>query len=204
MDPLVDSSAVTGRWARTLTGDETRVLPQILADASAAVRAYTGQDITAGESTTRIRPTRRSLGDLTWVLLLPQRPVTAVTHVKDIDGDEVPLWRWDGLEEIHLPSRAAFPVVNGSWVDPAGRPLDVTYTHGYDEVPDDIVAVICQVAGRRLGINPGDANTQSEGIGDYRYSRTSQAGAGVFGLLDDEKTMLNRYRRPGRSITAQR
>lgn len=175
------------RIGRTLDGDDAIRALAILDDATAAVRSYTGQTISEDTTTDRLQP-RQGL------LRLPQRPVTAVSAVTNVDGDAVS-YTWDHGSVVHLGGYG-YPL-NSFEVEPFRnrRPyLDVTYTHGYATVPADIIAVVCQIAGRAYGRALEDTGLQSESIAGYSYSLGAAAAAGGLGMLNDERAVLDRYR----------
>lgn len=169
------------------TPDATRG-QAILDDVSAVVRAYTGQQFTSEETTDRLRV--RNGG-----VKLPQRPVTAVESIANMDGgaveftwysgDFVALAAWDAIRAFEVqPFRT-----QATWVD-------VTYTHGYATVPEDIVAVVCQMAGRAYGRTPDTTGVTQESIAGYSYSVGSAAASGPMGMLPNERQILDLYRRP--------
>lgn len=164
----------------------------LLHDASAKFRLEAGgQEITQRTSTARINASAGTCR-------LPQAPVVAITSVKDLDGNDV-AYRWDGLETL------SFCTLNsGPWADFEINPIrtrtfmvDVTYTHGYDTVPDDVVATVCQMAGRAYGNPSTEAGITQETTGSYSYSRGAAAGSGPLGMLEDERSVAYRYRRVG-------
>ena len=178
LDPLATAEDVEVRLGRDLTVDETTQIEAILADVSAAIRAYIGQDITAGTSTDeRIRARGASVR-------LPQRPVTAVDSVKSVDGGSAISFTWYAGDIIDLGCAQST-----GWVD-------VTYDHGFEEVPADLVALTCNIALRVFGTPAEQGGLQSESIGTYSYSIGGAAAAGPIGLLDDERSLLDdSYRR---------
>lgn len=167
--------------------DEDRA-QALLDDASAAVQAYTGQAI---EETTY---TAFRIQARNGVARLPQRPVTAVSAVVNVDGDTLD-FTWDAGQVVNLGG-LGFPL-NSFEVEPFRnrRPyVDVTYTAGYATIPGDIVAVVCQAAIRAYGVDPQQAGLTSESIAGYSYSVGSAAASGAVGLLPAEKEILDRYR----------
>jgi hypothetical protein len=110
--------------------------------ASARVRRFLRQEITQSTSSTVLS------GSGPW--LLPQRPVVAVTSVVDKDANPVTF------------------EVDGPWLcAPRRGPLTVTYTHGFNPVPDDLVELVCFIAARMSGVPDAVA----------AGARTEQAGA---------------------------
>lgn len=185
--PLATVGDLEGRLGRTFDVAETARATLLLQDASAAVRGYTGQQFTEATTTVRVKP-RKGL------VRLPQRPVTAVTAVEDTNGNAV-LHTWRGDDTVSVSGNTPDTWAWEPWRNGLTS-VDVTYTHGYDEVPDDIIAVVCQIAGRAMGHAADTTGMQSETIGEYSYSVGAAAAAGGLGLLNDERAVLDRYRRP--------
>lgn len=190
MAPLADEIDLEGRLGRSFSVSEYTQATLLLEDASAAVRGYTGQEFTPSTTTTRLRVNGG-------IVRLPQRPVTAVTLVKDMNAATVD-FTWHQGDRVDLSANV---LAAASWEPQRGDLsfVDITYTHGSEIVPLDIVAVVCQMAGRALG-NPADqSGTQTESIDDYSYTLGGAAAAGPLGMLADEKAVLDRYRRVGGS-----
>lgn len=192
---LATEADVEARLGRSLDATETARVTALLADASSAVRDYTHQVITLVED-----DTAGIVPQGAW-LTLPQRPVIEdPTHTitTTIDGAPVTGWKrirdrlwlaggWNlfansllAVERFTLPIFAVEPVE-----------VQVTYSHGYADTPDDVVAVVCGAVIRAL-TSPG-AGVTSEQIGGYSYRTASAAGA--IGLLKEEQAILDRYRR---------
>ena len=174
--------------------------------ASARVRLYTRQDITLVESETVV------LGGGDSILSLPQRPpvvdsehALTVVELPDWGGFEVELVEDRDFTRLGSELTRGYPWYNtsryGGW--PWNRTMGVwaprvrvTYSHGYDEVPDDIVDVVLDLASLNMG-NP--ENLRSEAIDDY--SRTYAAESiGNAKLTQAHKDDLRAYRRPTLSV----
>jgi len=189
---LATVSDVEARLGRALTADEQDRLEAILDDVSAVIRSYTGQQFDRAETTDRLKVRG---GKVT----LPQLPVVAVDTVVNMDGNAV-AHRWYAGATVELllsvPDEWAWEPyrITPSWVD-------VTYTHGYDEVPADIVAVVCQVALRAFGTDATAAGVVQESIDDYSYRVGTIAASGPAGLMADERAVLNRYLAPQASVS---
>jgi hypothetical protein len=184
MDPLATEADIAARLSRALTGTEAARVDALLTDASAAVRSHVPQEFTRATTTDRLLVRRG-------VVRLPQRPVIAIDAVIGATGNPV-LYRWDGDDLLHstgdVPDTFAWvPYCDGP------RYVDVTYTHGYAPIPDDIVAVVCSIVTRALGRIPTDAGLTSESIAGYSYSIGSAAAAGGLGMLPDERAVLDFY-----------
>jgi hypothetical protein len=78
--------------------------------------------------------------------------------------------------------------------------VDVTYDHGFDELPHDLIGIVCQIAGRVIGTSVEDTGKQSETIASYSYSLGAAAAAGAVGLLPAEREALSTFRRPGAPV----
>lgn len=183
LEPLAELSDITDRLGRDLNDVETRRLPGLLADASAKVR---GRSVTGQEFTRRSSTARRRVLD--GHVVLPQRPVNSVATVVRTDGEPISRFRWNGESVVYLflwnpqtdfetPWRPGFDVV------------DVTYDHGYDEIPDDVVAVVCDMVLRALGTKPDAGTLTGESIEAYSYSRDATVGP----ITDEDRKTLRPY-----------
>lgn len=196
LDPSAVSPFATEAELEAYTGtsiatDRARILLDM---ASAAIRAYCRQTFTR-TTTTAVFP-----GTFGSALVLPERPVTAITLVKigdttlTVDTDYV----WDGQHTLHrgtkvdgvLSVNGPDYLINGwgDWGGP-GAQVSVTYTHGFAIIPNDIKGVCLALAARTLG-SPDGVNSESVGSYSVSYSRTG----GAVSLLDEERALLDRYR----------
>ena len=185
--------------ARGIDTSNAPLVAAMLAEASASVRDAAGAPISETESTIKL------LGSRDRWLRLPGQPVTAVDEV-ELDGVPVTdflfregaLWRsagWEGCE----PSE-----------------VTVTMTHGYAEVPADIVGLVASLAAagiNRANSDAGYATTtgvqsESETIDDYQTSRTYVTGsdvvAGVMELPERTRLMLSQRFGGGVYVTGWR
>lgn len=185
---------------------ETAIVQEYLDEASAIVRDAAGCLISKTTGTIKLQ------GDTDRWLRLPGPPVESVSAVTIDDvavtdfkvrGDS--LWRECGWQRVGwhcslIPSEIA-----------------VTYTHGYDPVPDDIIGLVCRLAAQALVAYRnagGDGATaigtrpaQSERIGDYSItysggSTNEAAGTGTMALNDWQREKL--AARFGASVAAVR
>jgi hypothetical protein len=189
LDMLAASADLTVRLGRDLTDAELDRADSLLADASAAVRSYTRQEIAQRTSVERL------LVQDGWVRL-QQRPVVDVASVADLDANDLAV-TWDGADRVWLgPASTPFRFDYDYPAWGCGFRVDVTYTHGYDPVPDDIVSVVCGIVLRAMGGSPMETGLQSESIGSYSYTVGAAAAAGGLGMLPAERGVLDAYRRP--------
>lgn len=137
------------------------------------------------------------------VVLLPQRPVIGTPVVNGLVPSAV--YRFDPPDRLTygVPSGnlAAAQFANGP--DPVygvwPLQITVTYSHGYETIPDDLRAVCVSIAARAVS-NP--QGLRSEVIGNYSVG---YAGAGDIlvpgiSLSDAEKKLVHRYRRRSASL----
>lgn len=128
-------------------------------------------------------------GNGTESLLLPAAPVTAVSLVK-LDGEELVAgtdyeWSADGylrrLDCQVWPARL--------------RCIEVTYSHGYSVIPDDIAEVVIDQARSVYAILPG---VQQKTVGAQSVTFGVQAAMGVTAQWTTvvERYQLNRGDRP--------
>lgn len=205
MTALATAEDLKARLGRDLTDEETARVAALLADASALVRSYTGQDFT---ETSGDAVTLRGQGG---AIRLPQRPVTSVSSVIAIGGDglpEVPLidWIWDGVDTIRIGEGSFVINLPAVWWDDDGYPgtYRVTYSHGYTQVPADVVAVVCGMVLRTLTAPTMAGGVTGETIGSYSY-RLDAPGTGLAAALSQEdRKVLARYRNAAGTIKVGR
>ena len=192
MADLATVADLEARLGRSLDATETIRAEALLASASARVRAYTGQDFEQAETTDRLRVRNGRIR-------LPQRPVSDVAAVADVDGNAVE-HTWHAGEFVDVAALGTIyrfdvePFANGvTW-------LDVTYTHGYATVPEDVVEVVCSIVLRAFGSDPSASGITQESVEGYSYSIGAAGAAGAVGMLNDEKATLDVYRRKGGTI----
>lgn len=148
----------------TLFGYPDDVPASVLERASARVRRYTRQDISPGTSTVELfGPPFR----------LPQRPVREVTAVT-------------GTSSWTLHPAGVLEIAGCG-------PITVTYDHGFDELPDDLVELVCQIA-TRLHSTPDAIQTgaRTEQAGGESVTWGVEAYAASTGLTTEEKSGLDK------------
>lgn len=186
---LIPLATVADLEARgvTVAGTEVAPVTTYLSVASSLVRDAAGTPITETTSTITLE------GDHDKRLRLPGGPIRSVSAV-DIDGQAVTdyklasgaVWRELGWRAVGWGSYG--------W---RGRdqPTDVTvtYVHGLPAVPDDIVDMVCRLAGQALSqFRSGDPMArmvESERIGDYQV-KYSGAESGILSLSDAQRSRL--------------
>lgn len=181
MAALASAEELEARLGRDLTAAESARAEALLDDASAMVRGYTRQTFDLVEDDVMVL--RAQGGEIR----LPQRPVTSVTAVVAVGGNDllpdVPItdWVWDGLDLLRVGGGAC--VINLPevwWADEDGYPgtYRVTYSHGYETVPADVVRIVCGMVLRTLTAPTMAGGVTSESVGPYSY-RIDQPGTGL-------------------------
>jgi hypothetical protein len=142
--------------------------------ASARVRAYTGQTISLGTSTILARGP---------IVQLPERPVVSI----------------DSVSDVFYPDAAV--AVESGWTLRAGGILNapyysdnlsITYTHGFAEVPDPVVELVCAIASRlstapsgaAAGVQQETGGSESVTFGFDSYNAISELTTGEKRALD--------------------
>lgn len=205
MATLADVADVEKRLGRKITtSSEIEQVGALLVDASAKVRSYTRQTFDLVEDDEVIL---RPVGTM---LRLPQRPVTAVSAVAAIGWDgttdtELALngYGWDGADLVDIGGVGSYDLTFPEWWNDTGASsYRVTYSHGYAETPEDVVAVVCAMVIRVVNSPSPVEGMVTERIGQYSYGLqqgTGAAGAAVR-LTDADKEDLKDYRRSSGTI----
>jgi hypothetical protein len=177
-----------------LAEDNASVLRAIL-EASAAVQNYCRQVIERVEDDVVEFVFARGRR-----LFLPELPVVAVSEVVE-DGEALA-----ETDDYVLAAHGVLHRVGRDWAGGTAF-IRVTYSHGYETIPTDIVAVVTRAAARayQAGLRAANANgvpgIAATSLGDYSVTFTGEGGGeGVMGasaapmLLRSEKEILSRYR----------
>lgn len=202
--PLASVTDIEDRLGRTLDVSESARVTALIGDAGVKVRNYTRQDFdhVVGDVVT-LRP----VAD---VLRLPQRPVLNVTEVASIgrDGGTTVLtgWAWDGSDKVRITGHSIVGILDPWWPWSGGpSSFRVTYDHGYVDIPDAVVAVVCSMVIRVLESPSAAEGMIGERIGTYSYQM--QQGSGAAGatarLTSADKEDLKPYRRKASTIAVR-
>ncbi|MGW4505695.1 hypothetical protein ACWENO_13750 [Streptomyces sp. NPDC004436] len=157
-----------------------------LASASAVIRRWTRQQITL---VTDDVVTLRILTEQE--LVLPQRPVLGVSQVR-VNSLVLQDWVLSGDRLLRTGGWRRLP---GATTYPDPGLVEVTYSHGYDEIPDEVRAVCLDLAAMSV-TNPGGLRESERAIDDWRQRdvyATETLGSGVLSAAHRE--MLAGYRR---------
>lgn len=184
--PLATPADLAAFLQRDITDAHAEVA---LRTASGLVRAYTGQRITFTAGATYV------LDGGGHTVRLPQRPavVDADNPITVVELEEYGTAQLTLVDNLTYTRRRDELRRRCGWFSPR---VQVTYSHGYTNVPDDIVGVVLDLAGRSM-TNP--AGLRSVAIDDYtRTYATETLGAGS--LTDANKSALANYRRGATSL----
>lgn len=167
-------------------------------DASAAIQSYTRQTLI--EVIDDVIALEGTWGEELW---LPERPVTAVSEVKQggavIATAAYSFTRrgrllWGGNLLISDQAEAPWGPYGpgGFWGGPHVE-ITVKYTHGYEVLPDDIKLACKRIAARIYEHPTQSGQLAGEAIGTYSY-RVNVADGRVVDLVESDVRLLNRYR----------
>lgn len=156
--------------SRDLSPDDSTRALRLLEIASERVRTYTGRTFSATTETKRLRVRGSKVR-------LPQAPVTAVSAVVDMNGNDLS-FEWYAGQVVTITSGSI------DWFErePYRRGIqwaDVTYSHGYSAIPDDVIGIVCDAVAVALDSPPEMIGVQSETLGDYSVTTSPQAAGGV-------------------------
>lgn len=162
---------------QTLDNAQQELVLRFIRLVSTYITSYTG--VSFGQVVTA---SIRAKADYYGVVELPGGPVQEVTSVHYFYGGEPGCWEWDGLDEIYGLSPNAV--------------VDITYKHGYAQIPDDIREVATEVV-KRVFLSP---DGQGGALFKYRVGDVEEMYSGTFGGMgrgmfnDLEKLILDQYR----------
>lgn len=152
--------------------------------ASGMVRDYLQQELTYSEDTVEVLDPINGYN-----VILPEFPIVSIYSVettKDngntwttMDPSTYTLSRRTGVIKAKTGNGITWPSDPESW--------RVTYTHGFEEIPESLVGVVLGVAAR-FYVSPGAV--EMERIGNYQVKYTVQAD----GFSPLEKVVLDRYK----------
>ena len=212
--PLAVTDDVSALLGRSLAPDELTGVLRLLTMASGVVRRYTRQLLTFVANDTATLP-----GSWGASVSLPQRPVTAV-HSVTVNGRtlEPGAYQWDRDGELSVSSGSfapdygsaaggsalwgpagsiGNPTAGGpSWSGPSAV-ITVSYDHGFDEIPQDVVNEVAGMVASQIATPMG---ILKEDIGGYKVAYQRSAGGGMT-LTADAKSMLNFFRKRTASVS---
>ncbi len=180
------------------SGAQQGACERALAEATEAIRNYCNQHLSLVEDDGIVVDGRAG----TW-LFLPELPVINVSGVIEDDT----LLTVD--DDYKLGEHGILHRIDADWA--AGvQNIAIVYSHGYETLPDDIIAVCARAASRayqaglKAAATDGVPGLSSLSLGDSAAAFASEQGGGVGEgaggastsrmLLLSEKDLLNKYR----------
>ncbi|MEU7096058.1 hypothetical protein [Kitasatospora aureofaciens] len=194
LTPLATVTDVANRMPRALTTAEQTRATTLLVDASSRIRAHCRQAFTQVQTTEIIAPVDNQI-------ILPQRPVISVDAVARVNADgrsfmPYSVWTWDGKATLMLGPPSAIVNAPAVWTDMdwfwRNVTYQVTYTHGYSVIPDDVVGVAAGMVARVL-MAPGSPGVISETIGGYAYRMADGFPTAQVDLTSADEKILKSY-----------
>jgi len=198
LTPLCQVTDISGRLGRSLTSAEAVRVPFLIGDATSQIVRYCRKDFQL-----HTNDVVEIKGDGS-TIKLPYRPVTSVSDViaisgrPDIPNIPVSWWVFDGIDEISIAESTASGVINlpEAWYDFGAFPgtFQVTYTHGYSIIPDDVVMVAANAVISVLQAPTIAAGVIGETIGPYSYRMERSGGGLAVALTQADLNALTDYR----------
>jgi hypothetical protein len=182
-----------------LGASPAQVTGEMLAQASARFRSEAQHPIDRRTYTQVLR----AVGG--W-LRLPRTPVAAVDEVRAVNadgtlGDLLTGWVFDGLDMLTVSRLTPDVWLNGPaavWSDT----VQVTYTAGYDPIPEDVRWAVAAMVKRAA--EAGSSGVTAEAIGDFSRSFGGYTASGAYSMTADERATAARYRTTARSLSVGR
>lgn len=186
-----DLETYLGVEAGSLNAEQAQLMLDI---ATSAISDECGQTIALEEDDSI--QLRGSWGRELW---LPQRPIVAITSIAiDGIGIDSALYKFDVEGRVTWYRGSWASIGNLAELDVAGSYwggdeilIDVTYSHGYDPIPDNVRGVCLDMA-RRAVRTPDAGAIIQESIGSYSVAYSRDAASTI---TPGEKRRLRRYKR---------
>lgn len=126
------------------------------------------------------------------ILRLPDGPVVSVASVT---GPAPSVTAYAATSYQVRPDGALPRSYGPGWWAPGT--YTVTYTHGYDPIPDDVIVAVCRMVERVIAGPDGGLRSESIGEASFEYAAAWTTGMTV-GVA--EQALLSPYRRLGTPI----
>ena len=216
LTPLAVPADVAPMLGRELSATEIGYATSLIAMGSALVRSYTRQQISAITA-----DTVTLAGNWAQRLVLPQRPVTAVSSIT-INGVTLDpaSYSWDRYGNLYQLTGSSLPDSSGtltgavsqlwgpagsSFTSYAGGPswsgpmavIIVTYDHGYAVTPAEITNEIAGMTAMQIATGAG---IEKETIGTYSVSYARSPSGGL-SLSDSTKKVLDQFRKRASTVS---
>ena len=207
-EPLASPEDVQAVLQRELTSTEATAADKALGKASRLFRRESMQIFTPGSSVVRLKvnPASKTASEFHQIgrhvrldrmgaVYLRQRPVVAVASVLDDYGDTVVYEHMDQWLFVEGLQAADF--------------VRVSYTHGAEEVPEDVVQTVAEMVARSLPV-PEQIRTGATSVMEVTGPFTDQvqyaawAVGGTVQMSPEEKSLAQSYRQRTPALWVQR
>jgi hypothetical protein len=198
---LATADDIVARLGRNLNQVEMARVDALLRDGSAIIRRYCREDFVWYPADSIVIAGDRG------EFVVPWRPVASIDSVIALSGlpgiPDIPVtwYSFDGIDVITVPDPGQSGIINlpEFWYEEMwwSGSFRVNGSHGYQETPDDVTAVLCTAIISELATPTMSATLASESIGPYSYTMRRTSGAGLSAALADAgmKTTLADYRK---------
>lgn len=177
LQSFASTAQMSSRTKGAITLSSHPFLDDELAAASRAIRDACGWHVAKVETLHY----RRVFGRSREYVLLPAMQIQAVTAAT-IDGV---VWDADQLASVEFDPETGMTNLYG-------RTVDVTYTAGFETVPESLVTLTLQIAARALGSPLGAVREQTL-VSNVQWSSTAPGVAGGSVILPHELVTLAPY-----------
>ena len=197
---LASPDDIVARLGRNLNQVEMARVDALLRDGSAIIRRWCREDFVYYPADSITMVADRGEIVLPWRPIKSIESVTAISTAPGIPDIVVPWVVFDGIDTISIPSPHESGIINlpEIWYETSWwmNSFRIIGAHGYEETPDDVMAVLCTAIISELSTPTMSATLASESIGPYSYSMRRTSGAGLQAALIDAglKVALADYR----------
>lgn len=207
---LVTDDDIVARLGRALNPVESARTDAMIQDGSAIIRRFCREDFVWYDA-----DVIKIVGDGN-LIKVPWKPIASIDEVLALSGSPgipdiaVTWFHFDDVDEITVMNPRASGIINlpEEWYEETfwyGGSFQITGAHGYQQTPDDVVAVLCTAITSELSTPTQSATLASESIGAYSYAMRRTSGAGLAAALLDAgmKTVLADYRQMTGTLKAR-
>ena len=199
---LATPDDIAARLGRSLNQVEAGRVESLLADGSAILRRFCRRDFLYYASDTITTTADGGIIKLTsWKPIKSIDQIIALSGTPGIQDIAVTWYHFDAVDKITVFNPSLSGIINlpEIWYEETfwwGGSFQITGAHGFQDVPADVFAVLCNACCSELATPTQSATLMSESVGAYSFSMRRTMGAGLNAALLDAgmKTALADYR----------
>jgi hypothetical protein len=199
---LATPDDIAARLGRNMNQVEAARVDALLADGSGILRRYCRRDfLFYASDTTTVKADGGIIRLFSWKPIKSIDSVVALSGTQGIPDITVNWYHFDAIDKITVFNPAYSGIINlpEIWYEETfwwGGSFLITGSHGFVDVPADVVSVLCTAVTSELATPTMSATLMSESVGAYSYSMRRTSGAGLNAALIDAgmKTALQDYR----------